>query len=54
MQRNKISQTADAEPDEAESPAASEGIYVTQLARPVTSPREWTIRRIETVVGSIA
>jgi hypothetical protein len=54
MQRNETSQTAEAEPDETESSAASGRIYLTQLARPGSNPREWTIRRIEKVVGSIA
>ncbi len=34
--------------DEAESR------YSVQLTRPVTKPRQWTIQRVESVIGSIA
>lgn len=39
-------------PDSASQP--DEKIYHEALTRPVSKPREWTIRRVETVIGSIA
>lgn len=54
MQRNVTARTDDTPAEEAETPAPSERQYFSHLTRPVTRPREWTIRRVETMIGSIA
>jgi len=51
----------DAKPKSDETDAAgtdgaqpAESRYSVQLTKPVTKPRQWTIQRVETVIGSIA
>jgi len=54
MQRDVTARTDETAPDEADHPAPNERQYFSHLAKPVTRPREWTIRRVEGVIGSIA